>query len=237
MERVFDDAKAMGEALRERFEAQAKEAIAARGRYVVALTGGSAAGTLYPALVSARVEWTKVHVFFGDERLVPATHADSNLRAASEAWLSKVSGVQVHAVKTELGAEGAAAAMEAELAPLLPLDAVHLGMGPDGHVASLFPGHALLKERAKKVAGLSDSPKPPPARVTLTLPVLAEARELLFLVQGAAKAEVVKAALEDPACPLPAALAHRGARSSVWFLDRAAAASLSPRERVPRSGG
>ncbi len=229
---VFDGAAAMAQALKERFEADAKAALAARGRYAVALTGGSAASTLYPALAAAQLDWTKVHVFFGDERVVPADHPDSNL-GASRPWLSKVPGVQVHAVRTELGAEQAARAMEEELAPFLPLDAVHLGMGPDGHVASLFPGHRLLNERARQVAWLNDSPKPPPERVTLTLPVLESARALWFLVQGAAKASAVKAALEDPTSALPAALAHRAARSSLWFLDLAAASSLSQRERVP----
>jgi 6-phosphogluconolactonase len=100
-------------------------------------------------------------------------------------------------------------------------------MGPDGHVCSLFPGHALLAERTLRVASLTDSPKPPPARVTLTLKALADARALYFLVTGEAKKDAVKAALEDASSQLPAALAYRSNVNSLWFLDQGAASSLT----------
>ncbi|MFT3839752.1 MAG: 6-phosphogluconolactonase [Myxococcaceae bacterium] len=223
---TFDGAQQMAEAMAARFVSEAQKAIAARGRFVVGLTGGSAAKTLYPTMLGSPCDWSRVHFFFGDERKVPPDHPECNFRAVRDAWLSKPQGVHIHAVHTELAAEAAAEEYASELAPFLPFDVVHLGMGPDGHVASLFPGHPLLDEKKLDVSWLGDSPKPPPVRITVTLPVLAQARQLWFLVQGAPKAEAVRAALKDPSSKLPAALAHRSAKQSVWFLDKPAAAQL-----------
>jgi 6-phosphogluconolactonase len=220
--------EALADALAEAFEATAWAAIAARGLFTCALTGGSAAKGLYPRLARADVNWKKTHVYFGDERCVPPDDAESNFRLAHDVLLGPA-GVppgQVHRVRGELS-PGAAAAEYARALPVL--DVVHLGMGPDGHVCSLFPGHPLLAEATARVAALTDSPKPPPARVTLTLPALREAGALWFLVTGEAKREVVREAVTDATSALPAARAHRDARSSTWFLDAAAAALLPAR--------
>ena len=141
------------------------------------------------------------HVFFADERLVPLDHADSNYLLARQTLLDKLPAIRhVHAVDVSLGHAAAAAAYEAELRGLVParpgapppagggaalpsLDLVLLGMGPDGHTCSLFPGHPLLGERDRLVADIVDSPKPPPRRVTLTFPALAAARRVAFVVR------------------------------------------------------
>jgi 6-phosphogluconolactonase len=107
------------------------------------------------------------------------------------------------------------------------LDLVLLGMGPDGHVASLFPGHALLGETTRNVATVLDSPKPPPRRLTLTLPVLTAARVVVIGAFGASKAGIVRRAIEEADSRLPAALVARGAARAVWLLDAAAASQLT----------
>lgn len=195
----------------------------------IALTGGSAA-KLYDGLTRAPLPWDRVHVFFGDERCVGPTDVDSNFRLANEALLSKITipSPNVHRVRGEDDPDGAARAYEAELVSHTDdgaIDVVHLGMGPDGHVCSLFPDHALLREERRLVAALRDSPKPPPARVTLTLPALARAKRALFLVLGEGKADAVRAAIEDRDSRLPAALVHQMGRAT-WLLDRAAASKL-----------
>jgi 6-phosphogluconolactonase len=103
---------------------------------------------------------------------------------------------------------------------------VYLGLGPDGHTASLFPGHALLSAADRAVAGIADSPKPPPRRVTLTLPTINAARAVAFVATGASKAAVVRAIFQDPGCPLPGALVRPDAGALDWFIDAAAAAEL-----------
>lgn len=202
---------------------QAAAAVAARGRFTMALTGGSAATTFYPVLAQAPLPWENVHVFFGDERCVPPDHADSNYRLARETFLSRVKlpDANVHRIRGELPPRDAALDYERVLREVADasIDVVHLGVGPDGHICSLFPGHPLLEEEKTFVASLTDSPKPPPARVTLTFPALARARCLWFLVAGASKAEAVRESLLNPSSPLPAARAAREAAQSLWLLD------------------
>ncbi|PZR07210.1 MAG: 6-phosphogluconolactonase [Archangium gephyra] len=195
-----------------RFVDAANTAIAARGVFTCALTGGSAV-KMYAQLARLKLDWSRIEFFLGDERLVPLESPDSNYRAVREA----LPAARIHPVRTELSAEAAAT----DYARLLPdqLDLVHLGMGPDGHVASLFPGHALLHERHAKIAPITDSPKPPSQRVTFTLPTITNAREVWFLVTGEAKKPVANVARTDSTSQLPAALVHRGARRATWFLD------------------
>lgn len=210
----------------------ATAAIAARGRFTMALTGGSAAQTLYPVLAQAALPWDRVHVFFGDERCVPPDHKDSNHRLAHETFLSRTSlpSANVHRVRGEDDPAKAAIAYEHDLLDATDgtgaLDVVHVGMGPDGHVCSLFPGHALLADETRLVAAITDSPKPPPVRVTLTLQALARARDLWFLVAGAAKADAAHDAILDPNSRLPAALAARRGSRVRWLLDADAARHL-----------
>jgi 6-phosphogluconolactonase len=221
---------ALAETLARRFEATAREAISARGRFSCALTGGSAAKTLYPRLARASVKWERTHFYFSDERCVPPTDAESNFRLADEVLL-KPCGVPAKNVHRLWGEDEPRAAAAAYEATLPTLDVVHLGMGPDGHVASLFPGHPLLEESRLRVAALTDSPKPPAARLSLTLPALRQAGAVWFLVTGEAKRRALAEALSDATSRLPAALAHRAARASVWFLDDAAAQLL--KENAP----
>lgn len=207
----------------------AARAIDARGVYTMALTGGSAAQLCYPVLAQAPLPWEKTHVFFGDERCVPADHADSNFALAHKALLSRVPIPQdhIHRIEGELAPAEAAARYQEVLRAHTDgvLDVVHLGMGPDGHVCSLFPGHALLQSK-RLVDSLTDSPKPPAARVTLTLPCLAAARALFFLVAGSNKSDAVREVMFAPDSSLPAALASRAARDAHWLLDDAAAVHL-----------
>lgn len=214
--------EAVAEALAQATEVSAREAIAARGRFNVALTGGSAAQALYPRLARAAVDWAKTHVYFGDERCVPPDDEESNYRLARACFLDAagVPAANVHRVRGEAAPAQAAAEYERAL-PVL--DVVHLGLGPDGHVCSLFPGHVLLEEARLRVASLTDSPKPPPARVTLTPVALEEARALWFLVVGASKRAVVQAVRGGGAPQLPASRVEAKARACRWFLDEAAA--------------
>jgi 6-phosphogluconolactonase len=178
-------------------------------------------------LAQAPLPWGNVHVYFGDERCVPKEPADANYKIALESFLARVPipGGNVHAVDGTRAPDEAARAYAQELPA--QLDVVHLGMGPDGHVCSLFPGHPLVTTPAPhaRVAAITDSPKPPPARVTLTLAELANARALVFLVLGASKAEAVKRVLLDADLSLPATLAAKHANAT-WLLDDAAAKHL-----------
>jgi 6-phosphogluconolactonase len=205
-----------------RTEVLARAAIAARGRFCCALTGGSTAALVYPVLAGADLDWGKVELFYGDERCVAPEHPDSNHRVALAA-LGRT-GARFHPIDGTLPPDAAARAYEQTL---LPLDVVHLGVGPDGHVASLFPGHRLLAEAHRRVAPVVDSPKPPLARVTLTLAALAEARSVWLVAMGAAKRDAVRAALGGASSSIPAALAQRAAAEALWFLDDAAASLLT----------
>ncbi|HEX9240894.1 MAG TPA: 6-phosphogluconolactonase [Anaeromyxobacter sp.] len=217
--------------------------VAERARFTLALAGGSTPRRLYQFLASApfreRVGWDRTHVFFGDERHVPPDHPDSNYRTAREALLDHVAVASVHRMRGEdPDAAAAAASYEAELHrffglatgdPPPPLDLVLLGLGPDGHTASLFPGSAALDERSRWVVAPFVR-QLYAYRVTLTLPVLVRAREVLFLVSGAAKADalarVVSPVIGD-ALP-PAARVRPETGAPVWIADREAAS------RVPK---
>jgi 6-phosphogluconolactonase len=227
---LFPSSAALGSALGAATLEAANQAIAARGVFTLALTGGSAAQQLYPLLAQAPLPWQHIHVFLGDERCVPTTHADSNARLARETLLSRVNlpVANLHLVDgAALDIHASARAYEADIRRVSPsgeLDLVHLGMGPDGHVCSLFPGHAVLRETSL-VAALADSPKPPPCRITLTLPALYKARALWFLVMGASKDVAVRDAVtgtgQTPATVL--SMSHPGVR---WWLDQDAARLL-----------
>jgi 6-phosphogluconolactonase len=229
---VFASPEALQAALVDEMSAAAAAAIAARGRFTVALTGGSAASALYPALLRANLAWDAVHVFFGDERSVPPEHPESNHRVAMHTFLGQApsSSAQVHRIAGEADPTAAAAAAERALLATTDgtgcVDVVHLGLGPDGHVASLFPGHALLRDEVRLYAPITDAPKPPPARVTLTMQALSRARSVWFLVVGASKADVVRDVILDPGCMLPAAQVARRAASVRWLLDNDAAKYL-----------
>jgi len=182
----------------------ARLAIAQRGRYILALSGGSMPHTLTGLITVPGVDWARVFILFTDERCVPLDHEDSNYNACNSAFLNKLP-IPVGNILTIDNSQGTAEAIaqdyEKRLMALLAvhgalsIDTVLLGIGPDGHTASLFPGHALLCETKKLVAGITDSPKPPPERITLTYPALRAAQEVVFIAVGVAKASLFKEAL------------------------------------------
>jgi 6-phosphogluconolactonase len=227
---VVDTREGLARTAAARFEAAVRTAVAERGRYSCGLPGGSVAEVFFPAFAALALPWEQVHVFFGDERAVPPTDPDSNVGLARRLWLDAVPA-RLHPMPADQDDLAAAAATyAAELRVTLGdpprLDLALLGMGPDGHVCSLFPGHALLHDRTRWVAEITDSPKPPPRRLTLTLPVLAMARAIWVAAFGRAKAPVIREAIEDPDSQLPVALAARSGPPALFLLDRDAASAL-----------
>jgi len=192
-------------------------AIGSGAARTVVLAGGSTPRRAYELLADIpNVAWGRVTILFGDERCVPANHADSNYRMAREALLDRVAPATVHRMPAELGPDEGAELYSPVVAALAPLDFVLLGVGEDGHTASLFPGHPALDAKGWTL-GIHDSPKPPPERVTLTLPVLRAARRVLILATGAGKADAVARAKRGE---VPSGMIA-GAR---WLIDREAAA-------------
>jgi 5-dehydro-2-deoxygluconokinase len=238
---VFADGDALARAEAERIVAQAGEAIAARGRFSIALSGGSTPRALYGLLATpafaSRIDWSRVHVFWGDERCVPPDHAESNFHMTREALLDRVPipGAQVHRIAGEDDPEAAARAYEQILRgffdvpdgrPERTFDLVLLGMGEDGHTASLFPGTPAVDEDHRWVV-----PNRSPTgmwRITLTRLVLDAAGAITFLVAGAAKADRLHDVLDEPprAPPLPAQLIHPMHGALTWMVDAAAARRL-----------
>jgi 6-phosphogluconolactonase len=214
-------------------EDASRRAIGERGSFSIAIPGGSAAERLLPALIPAPLDWQKWDVYWVDERMVPSADPDCNARAARAAWLDHVAvpAERVHPMPGD-APQGAAAA--AEYARLLRerlgrparIDFVLLGMGEDGHVASLFPGHPLLRAWDRDVAVLDDAPKAPPRRMTLTLRALTNARRIVLVATGAAKAEAIADVLENEDSELPAALAIMGEAPVTFLLDPEAASKI-----------
>lgn len=207
---------------------ESEQAISARGRCSIALTGGETIVPVYEELARSplrdRVDWSMMDVFWGDERCVPPDHPHSNYRLAYDTLLAVVTvpAERIHRMGCEEADHDAAARDYSDLLPDR-LDIVLLGMGKDGHTCSLFPGDpALDEERARVVAVHGGEPDLP--RLTITPPVLADARRLIVMISGAEKADTVARVLEGPLQPsaLPAQLAVGG----VWVLSRSAAAQL-----------
>jgi len=202
-----------------------EQTLRARGRVTLALSGGSTPAPVYRLLAELVPEWTAVELFFCDERCVPPDHEDSSYRLVRESLLEHIPGAaaRIHRMQGELADRDAAAR---DYEALLPdaLDLLILGVGEDGHTASLFPGHEALDETERRVLHVV-GPKPPADRLTLTPPALRAARRSVVLARGAGKAEIVGRVLEGPLDPasLPAQLVRDGA----WILDTAAAAALT----------
>eukprot|EP00451_Oxyrrhis_marina_P049183 CAMPEP_0204457908 /NCGR_PEP_ID=MMETSP0471-20130131/3120_1 /ASSEMBLY_ACC=CAM_ASM_000602 /TAXON_ID=2969 /ORGANISM="Oxyrrhis marina" /LENGTH=227 /DNA_ID=CAMNT_0051458421 /DNA_START=34 /DNA_END=713 /DNA_ORIENTATION=- len=184
----------------------ADAAVRERGRFVCCLSGGSMPKFLAP-LSKMECDFAHWHVFYADERCVPLDHEDSNHRACSEAFLSGTSipPAQIYAINACVEPAQAALEYQESLRALFPeiplpkLDVALLGMGPDGHTASLFPNHPLVQyEGPDWVVPIEDSPKPPACRITMTLPVLNAAANVAFLATGASKAEVIPRVVADP---------------------------------------
>lgn len=238
---VFSDSDGLARAAAQRLVDTISAASAARGRALIALTGGGNGVALLRALASHPVDWSTVHLFWGDERYVPEDDDERNEKQTREALLDHIDipASQVHPMAAsdgEFGSdlEAAALAYEQILAAnagpgeQAPSFDVHLlGMGPEGHVNSLFPDTAAVRETSRLVVAVDDSPKPPPQRITLTLPAIQRSREVWLLVSGEGKADAVAAAVggADPVS-LPAAGAI-GREITRWLLDEGAAGKLS----------
>jgi len=190
----------------------------AGGARTLVLAGGTTPARCYKALTGLEVAWGRVTVLFGDERCVPPDHPDSNYRMARETLLDRVVPGTVHRMPAELGPDEGAALYSPVVASLAPLDLVLLGIGEDGHTASLFPGHPAVNAKGWAI-GIKDSPKPPPQRVTLTLSTLRGARRVIVLATGTGKADAVAKAKRGE---VPSGMIA-GAR---WLIDHAAAADL-----------
>jgi 6-phosphogluconolactonase len=262
---IGDDAAALALEGARRIAEAARRSIAARGRFLLALAGGTTPRRLYQRLAEegVAIDWRRVEIYFSDERLVPAESPDSNYGMARATLLSLVPipPEHIHPVPTELPVEEAARAYEATvratLDPTEPrLDMALLGMGPDGHTASLFPGSRLLAgldddfliddpstgpvrvarrepsltswDEQRLVAAVTDAPKPPPQRVTMTPYLLNMARQVMVLVAGEDKVAAVSAALESDArvLEIPVRAIAPAGGELVWLLDRRAARAL-----------
>jgi 6-phosphogluconolactonase len=230
---IVDDEAALASTAAARFIEIVSEAVRVRGRAIVSLTGGSTPKRMYQALARnpASLPWQHIHLFWGDERAVPPDHDDSNYGMADDALIAHVPipPAQVHRMKGELPPERAAREYEREL--MGTFDLMLLGLGDDAHIASIFPGSAVLDEQEHRVAA-PWAPHLETYRITLTPPALLNARRVLMVVAGAHKAAAVKAALEGPLDPRrwPAQILRPADDRVEWLIDRAAARALaSPR--------
>lgn len=227
-----------------RFVSLANEASASSGRFAVAISGGSTPKALYSLLATPgffeRIPWPKVHLFWGDERCVPPDHPDSNYRMVRESLLSKINLApeNVHRMAGEKEPKTAAVEYEEQLIKFFRLsegapprfDLILLGLGEDGHTASLFPESDALKETQRLVT-TTYVPKLNAHRLTLTLPVLNESAEIFFLVAGASKAAIVKELLvtRPTIAKFPAQRIQPVDGALTWFITRDAAAELPTR--------
>ncbi len=247
---VLADRAALAREAASRFVLIANQAIAARGRFAVALSGGSTPRDLYQLLAtrefSSQLDWSRVHLFWGDERSVPPDHPDSNFRMANEALISRVPipSQNVHRIRSESKPEDAALEYEqtlhasvlngviSESKDALPrFDLILLGLGEDAHTASLFPRTPALQETTRWVTA-NYIEKLKMYRITLSPPILNAAENIVFLVAGADKAKAVFAVLRGAYRPddFPAKLVQPTNGHAVWLLDQAASAKLEAKD-------
>jgi 6-phosphogluconolactonase len=243
--RIVADGAELARAAADEVVRRAGEAVRARGRFTFVLSGGSTPRSLFKLLADPadifrdRIEWSAVHVFWGDERHVPPDHPDSNYRMAREALLDHVPipAANVHRIRAENpDAAEAAALYDAELRAVFALadggfprfDLILLGLGPDGHTASLFPGNAAVHEQQRRVIAPFVA-KFAAYRITLTAPVINGAAEVIFLVSGEDKAEALAAVLEGErqVDRYPAQVVRPDDGMLLWLVDRAAAQGLT----------
>ena len=253
---IYPDAASLAQAAAEYFVSVAAESMSAHGDCAVMLSGGSTPRAVHARLaeddLAGRVEWGRVHVFWGDERCVPPDHPDSNYRMARETLLERVPipGENIRRIRGEIGPAQAALEYERVMRGFFDqaherhpasrpayarrhppsFDLILLGMGDDGHTASLFPGTAALRETTRWAAAVEHMQPPPPlvARVTITPVVLNAAAHVAFIVSGAAKAERLRQVLSDPYQPdlLPAQIVRPAGGQVTWLVDEPAAAGL-----------
>ena len=233
---VYGSSEELSATAAREFAARAEEAIEERGRFAVVLAGGSTPETMYGILARdyiGRIDWRKVYFFFGDERSVPPHHEDSNLKMASEVLLDHVPVANVHRIRGELSPEEAAEAYEEELRTFFQtedvprFDLILLGIGADGHTASLFPWTTALEVHDRWVVA-NPVPRLGTTRITLTVPVINAALAVYFLVEGEDKAEALREVLEGDDDPraYPAKLVQPPGGPE-WLIDQSAASLLS----------
>lgn len=229
---IFDTPDALATAVAQRFVTRLAEIQAEDRTPQVVLTGGGIAGRIHRAIADSPgdVDWRNVEFWWGDDRFVEEDSADRNERQAREAMLDAL-GVKddyVHPMPADDGRHVDAAALfyaeELRNHPAEYFDIVFLGLGPDGHIASIFPDHGSFRDETEIAYAVTDSPKPPPTRVTLSLDALNDAEEIWFVVAGAEKAEAV-ARVSDGDQMLPGAHVH-GRQVTHWFVDDAAASEI-----------
>jgi 6-phosphogluconolactonase len=243
---IFADRHALATALSSHVAQAAQASSAARGRFCVALSGGSLMDMLAPALVAPslrnRIDWSTWHVFWVDERWVPHSSPDSNFGLSRRLLFSRVRIPEqhIHAVDDSKSPDETARAYEAKIKRTLPVetgafprfDMVLLGLGEDGHTASLFPGYPALQESRRWVVPVFNAPKPPPVRLTMTLPVINTTRQVIFVAAGSGKAGVVADVLHPAAGrpDLPARMVKPTDGELHWFVDQDAAgvSNLAP---------
>ncbi|WP_035794163.1 6-phosphogluconolactonase [Kitasatospora mediocidica] len=243
---VHRDKELMAQAAAARLITKVVDAQSARGTASVVLTGGRNGNALLAALAASpardAVDWSRLDLWWGDERFVPSADPERNAVQATDELLSRVplDPARVHFMPASDGVDGsdveAAAERYAEELALAAgpqdrgrvpaFDVLLLGVGPDTHVASLFPEHPGVRERARTVVGVRGAPKPPPTRVSLTLPAIRAAREVWLLAAGEDKADAVALALSGPGELLAPASGAYGTSRTLWLLDRAAAAKI-----------
>jgi 6-phosphogluconolactonase len=237
--RVLETASDLFRAAAGEWSTLSAEAIRAKGAFTVALSGGSTPKSLYALLASSSapmLAWDKTYFFWGDERHVPPDHPESNYRMVNEAMLSKVTVpaqniFRIHA--EEADANAAASSYEQTLKDFFRLrpgefprfDLTLLGIGPDGHTASLFPGTPALQEKRRLVIA-NWIPKFNAYRITFTYPVLNQSACVMFLVSGKDKSEILREVLENPSANLPSQNVRPTHGRLLWLVDRAATSSL-----------
>ena len=239
---IFPDTASLVAAAGDRLAEAIRAAISARGSAWIVLTGGGTGIGLLKHLGSQhRLDWSRVHLFWGDERFVPRDDDERNEKQAREALLDRIDipAGNVHPMPASDGAygddlDGAAQAYRDMLAgqsdngsPTPVFDVHLLGMGGEGHINSLFPHTPAVREADRMVVGVEDSPKPPPRRITLTLPAVRRSRQVWLVVSGAAKADAVAAAIGGASPEDVPAAGAVGSEETIWLLDSGAAGALS----------
>lgn len=235
--KILPDNAALAHTAAQEFHRLTESAVQERGRFAVALSGGNTPRAVYSLLASEHKElpWDRIHIFFGDERHVPPDHPDSNFRMASESLVSKVPIPEknVHRVRVELDVEAAAAEYDQQLCDFFHLtnhdwprfDLIFLGIGDDGHTASLFPGSQALAETSRRVVA-NWVEKLQTFRITLTFPVLNHAAEVVFLVSGAGKAQILSQVLRPGARKFPAQNVQPENGRLLWLVGQDAGSLL-----------
>jgi 6-phosphogluconolactonase len=235
--KIVPDAVTLAREAAQEFHRLAEAAVQERGRFAVALSGGNTPRSVYSLLASEhkQLPWDRIHVFFGDERHVPPDHPDSNFRMANESFLSKVPIPEknIHRIRAELDVETAVTEYDQQLHDFFRLvdhdwprfDLIFLGIGEDGHTASLFPGSKALAEASRRVAA-NWVEKFKTFRITLTFPVLNDASEVVFLVSGGSKARILSEILNPGAQKYPAQSVQPENGKLLWLVDEDAGSLL-----------